>query len=103
MWASFQFPGAKYLRTGENDQILPPEPHCIEWDAFLPQTEGNFVSQDYRLRQPRKTLAFTKALQFWAEKAQPPQINKLYQQAACIRELREAIEPLISLPMKTSL
>ena len=96
MKASFQFPKAKFLRKGENDHTSPPAPHCIEWDAFLPQTEGNFASQDYGLRQPKKTLAFTKALQFWVEKAQPPQINKLCQLAACIRELREAIEPFTS-------
>ena len=94
--ASFQFPKAKFLRKGENDHTSPPAPHCIEWDTFLPQTEGNFVSQDYRLRQAKKTLAFAKALQFWVEKAQPPQIDKLHQLAVCVRELREAMEPLIS-------
>ena len=66
VWASFQFPKAKFLGKRENDYTPPPAPHCIEWETFLPQTKGNFVSQDYRFRQSKMTLAFTKALQFWA-------------------------------------
>ena len=54
------------------------------------------MSQGYRLRQPKNTLIFAKALQFWTEKAQPPQIDKPCQLVACIRELREAMEPLTS-------
>ena len=94
MLASFQFPKAKYIRKRENDHTPPPAPHCIQWDAFLPQTEGDFASQDYRLKQPRKTLAFAKALQLWAEEAQPPWADKLCQLVVCIREMREAKEPL---------
>ena len=52
------------------------------------------MNQDYRLKQPRKTLAFAKALQFWVEEAQPTWVNKPCQLAACVRELREAMEPL---------
>ena len=100
VWASFQFPKAKFLKKGENDHTSPPAPHCIEWDAFLLQTKGTFVSQDYRLRQPKKTLAFAKTLHFGVEKAQPPQIYKLCQLAACVRELREAMESLTSFTNK---
>ena len=96
MQASFQYPNAKFLGKRENDYTPPPPPYCIEWDVFLPQTEGNFVSQDYRLRQSKKTLALTKALLFWVEKAQPSQTNKPCQLAVCVRELREAMEPLTS-------
>ena len=52
------------------------------------------MSQDYRLRQPQKTLAYAKALQFWAKKVQLPWAEKPCQLAACIRELREPMEPL---------
>ena len=69
-------------------------PHCIEWNALLPQSEGNFVSQDCRLRQPRRSLAYAKALQFWAEKAQLPWAGKLHQLAVCITEFRESMKPL---------
>ena len=70
--ASFQFSKAKCLGKGENDHTPPPTPHCIEWDAFLPQSRNKFTSEDYRLRQPRKTLAYAKTLQFWAKKARMP-------------------------------
>ena len=51
----------------ENNYMPPPTPYCIEWDAF-PFGNGNFASQDYRMKQPQKMLAYTKALQFWAKK-----------------------------------
>ena len=88
--------GKVHLGTKENDYALPPVPHCIVWDTFLPQTESNFTSQDYRLRQSKTTLVLTKSLQFWVEKALPTQTNRLCQLAACVRELREAMEPLTS-------
>ena len=96
VWGSFQFPKAKFLGKRENDYTPLPAPHCKEWNAFLPQTKGNFMSQDYRLRLSKKTMTLAKALQFWVKKAQPSQTDKPCQLAACIRELREAMEPLTS-------
>ena len=64
MHASFQFPKVKYLQGEWNDCTTPPVPHCIEWDAFLPQAKGNFGSLGYWLWQPKKTLAMVKSLQF---------------------------------------
>ena len=95
VWASFQFPKVKFLGEKENDYTLPPAPHCIEWDAFVPPTESNFTSWDYRLWQS-KTLPLTKALQLRAEKAQPTETDTPHQLVVCIRELREAMEPLTS-------
>ena len=92
--ALFQFPKAKYFQGKQNDYTLPSAPHCIEWDAFLPQAEGDFVSLDYQLRQPKKTLALAKALQFWADEAQPSWANKLQQLAECVRELRKEMKPM---------
>ena len=85
--ASFQFPKAKFFKTGGDDHTPLPAPYCMEWDAFLLQAKGNFASQDYRLRQPQKTQAFTKALQFWVEKAQPPQMNRL-----CLVPIRRLLQ-----------
>ena len=73
---------------------VAPTPHCIEWDAFLPFNKLQFSGQDYCMKQPQKTLAYTKALQHWAEKAQPPTPGKAHQLAECVQELREAMEPL---------
>ena len=65
-----------------------PTPHCIEWDAFLPFSDGNFASQDYRMSQPQKALAYAKALQYWTKKAQMPQASQPCQLAVCIKEVR---------------
>ena len=48
------------------------------------------------MRQPQNTLAYAKALQYWAEKAQLPHAGQPHQLAACIKELRESTEPLMS-------
>ena len=66
VWASFQFPKAKCLQKGENDHTPPPAPHCIEWDAFLPQSEGNYVqARTTGSGNQGRPWQFTKALQFW--------------------------------------
>ena len=80
----------------ENDYSVPPTPHCLERDAFLPISTGNFSCQDYQMKQPQKTLTYTKALQFWLEKAQLPPLGQLDQLAECVRELRDYLEPLTS-------
>ena len=101
--ASFQMPRVRYLTLKmENDYSVPPAPHCLERDAFLPLSAGNFSSQDYRMKQTQKTLAYAKALQFWVEKAQPPQPSQPHQLAVCMHELRESMEPLTSFTMRKS-
>ena len=71
-------------------------PHCIDWDVFLPFNNMQFGGQDYHMKQPQKTLAYTKALQHWAEKAQPPMPGKPHQLVECVQELRETMEPLMT-------
>ena len=92
----FQFPKAKCQGKGANNHTPPPVPHYIEWNAFLPQSRTCFASEDVRLRQPRKTLAYGQALQLWAKKAQPHQADELHQLAACVWELKEAMNPFIT-------
>ena len=87
---------SKVPERKENDYTPPPLPQCIEWDDFLPYNDGNFASQDYRIKQPQKMLAYAKAWQFWAKKAQPHQASQPCQLAACVKELRELMEPLTS-------
>ena len=53
-----------------------------------------FGSQDYHIKQLQKTLGYAKALQHWAEKAQPPMPGKPCQLLECVQELMEAMEPL---------
>ena len=51
---------------GKNNYILPPTPHHLNWDAYLPFSDMKFGVQDYRICQPQKTLAYAKELQHWA-------------------------------------
>ena len=53
-----------------------------------------FRSQDFQLTQPQKTLAYAKALQYWAEKAQPPIPSKPCQLAESMLELWQTMELL---------
>ena len=46
------------------------------------------------MRQPQKTLAYTKALQYWVEKAQPPLLGEPHQMAESVLELWQAMEPI---------
>ena len=48
------------------------------------------------MQQPQKTLAYTKALQYWTKKAQLPWAGQPHQLAACVKELRESMETLTS-------
>ena len=86
----------KSWRKEVNDNTPPPVPHCIKWDAFLLQSRTCFVSEDVRLRQPRKTLAYAKLLQFWADKVQPPRVGEPCQLMACVQKLKEVMEPFIT-------
>ena len=40
-------------------------PQCIERDSFLLFSTAKVGGQDYWMKQPQKTLAYTKALQLW--------------------------------------
>ena len=98
VWASFQMPKECYCTTkGYNDYTVPPALHCIDWNAYLPLRDMRFATQDYCLSQPRKTLAYAKALQHWAEEAKHPMPGKLCQLAECIHELRGSMEPFTTL------
>ena len=44
--------------------------------------------------QPQKTLAYPKALQHWAEKAQPLTPGKSHQLAESVQELRCSMDPM---------
>ena len=54
----------------DNDYLAPPTPQSLDCDWFLPVSNMRFGRQDYCMRQPQETLAYAKALQYWAEKAQ---------------------------------
>ena len=53
-----------------------------------------FGSQDFWLTQPQKTLAYAKALQYWAEKAQLPIPSKSCQLVESVLEFQWMMELL---------
>ena len=67
--------------------MVPPIPPCLDHDAYLPMKDPRFSSQDYELNQPQKTLAYAKALQHWADLANPIPSDKSHQLAEYIKEL----------------
>ena len=74
--ASFQLPKVMCdAKKMEKAQLALPFPHCIERDMFLPFNTVKFGSQDYHMKQPLKTLAYAKALQYWVEKANQCQVS----------------------------
>ena len=77
-----------YASNTENNYSALTTPHCIKRDVFLPFNNIQFGGQDYHMKQPKKTLAYAKALQQWAEKAQPPMPGEPCQLVECMWELR---------------
>ena len=92
---SFQVPKASSCtQEVTNDYSALLAPHSLDQDWFLPLSNMKFCEQDYHMKQPQKTLAYTKALQYWVEKAQPPPPSEPHQLAESILELRWTMEPL---------
>ena len=78
----------------DNDHSVLRAHHSLDRDQFLPLLDMWFSSQDFWLTQPQKTLAYAKALQYWAEKAQPPIPSKPHQLAENVLELWQMMELL---------
>ena len=72
-WISTLFQLSKvssHTQGMDSDYSVPPAPLSLEHDQFLPVSNTTFGRQDYHMRQLQKTFAYTKALQYWVEKAQ---------------------------------
>ena len=84
--ASFKLPKRRSCAQG-TPMIYSAPPQALEHDWFLPISNITFGRQDYCMQQPQKTLVYTKALQYWAEKAQLPHPGKPHQLAEGVQEL----------------
>ena len=80
----------------DNDHSVPPAHWSLEKYKFMPPPDLQLSCRDYQLVQPQQTLAYTKTLQYWAEKAQPPIPGKPNYLAGSVLELRWAMEPLVT-------
>ena len=85
--ASFQMPQACYTASKEfNNYMVLSTPPCLDHDIYLPMKDPRFGSQDYQLNQPQKTLVYAKALQHWADLANPTPPGESHQLAECIKD-----------------
>ena len=95
MQAFFQLPKARcHASEVDDDYSALPAPHSLDRDYFLPLWDMPFGSHDFWLTQPQKTLAYTKALQHWVEKAQPLTPGEPHQLTKSVLELQCAMESL---------
>ena len=84
----FQVPKVRcHASKVDNDYSMPLAPHSLDRNCFLPLQDMQFGSQDFWLTQSPETPTYTKALQHWAEKAQPPTPGKPYQLVESVLEL----------------
>ena len=92
--ASFEIPRVrcKALEV-TNDFSAPPALKCIQRKLFLLALDPRLPCQDYHQEQPQKTLAYTQALQYWAERANPPGPGEMCFLVRCVQELRPAMKP----------
>ena len=97
VWASFQLPWriSKQHRV-ENYHQAPPAPSCLHCKSFLPLSNSQFACWDIRELQWEKTVAYAKALQFWAEKANLPTWGKWCLLVGSVGELREEMKSYVS-------
>ena len=71
--------------------MVPPTLHYLKHDDHLPALDIRFGSQYYHLKQPKKTLAYAKALQHWAEVAKSTLLDEPCQLTECVKELRKCM------------
>ena len=55
-----------------------------------------FPCPNIREEQLEKTVAYVQALQYWAEKCDPPMLGQPHILVRCILELRRMMEPYVS-------
>ena len=86
---SFEVPWVRHKTLKDpGDYTATPAPKCIQRKMFLPVADSHLPFQDYQLKQQQRTLAYAQALQYWAERANPPVPNELHHLAMCVHELR---------------
>ena len=97
VWASFglQWQIRKQHHV-ENYHQAPLAPLCLHQKSFLPLPDSKFACQDIRELQQEKMVAYAKALQFWAEKANPPTQGQPCLLEGSIMEIREEMKCYVS-------
>ena len=95
--ASFYLPKrASELNKMENYQQAPPASLCLLRRNFLPPPDSIFACWDIWEMQRGKMVAYTRALQYWAEKIDPPTGGKPCLLAKSVKELWEEMRFYLS-------
>ena len=69
---------------------------CLHLKSFLPLPDSKYTCQDIRELQQERTVAYARALQFWAEKAKLPTQGQPHLLVGSIMELREEMRCYVS-------
>ena len=97
IWASFELPWWTNEVYGSENYHLPlPAPKCLHWKNFLPMPDPRFSCWDIWEEQQTKTITYAQALQYWAERANPPMLGQAHLLARSVLDLRKMMERYIS-------
>ena len=80
----------------ENYYLAPLAPKCLYQKDFLSLPDPKFPCWDIREEQLEKTMAYAQALQYGAEKSNPPMPGQPCLLVGSILELREMMEQYVS-------
>ena len=95
--ASFVLPQQMWeLDSREATLQAPPAPPCLCRKKFMPLANSIFACQDIREIPREKVVAYTRALQYWAEQNNPPVRSEPHLLARSILELREEVRWYLS-------
>ena len=90
--ASFQFPWCRHeLDPKEAPYHTPPAPPCLHQQRFMPQVQSIYASRDIREIPREKAVAYTRALQYYAERSDLQKRGQTHLLAESVVELREEI------------
>ena len=86
--ASFYIPGVRMRAFLEQEYTTPPALKCLSRNTFLPD---ELSYQDVWQQPTLLTVAYTRGLQYWAEKLKPLRSPDLHPLAGSVVELRETV------------
>ena len=90
--ASFGLPWwLQELDAGRATLQASPALPCLHWQSFMLPPDSIFASRDIREVPREKVVAYTRALQYWAEQNDPPTGGEPHLLVKSVSELREEV------------
>ena len=97
IWASFKHPQwISKIHYMENYYLAHPSPKCLHQKDFLLPPDPMFPCWDIREEKLKKTVAYTQALQCWAEKFNQPLPGQPWLLVRCVLKLQEMMGQYVS-------